>query len=94
MASFSETYYSSGGFVATANSFLTGGKFLLDPELRARRIVNISQYASVDFCKSFWFLAESGMILDRSPFRDHPVPKLYFFSRADEEIAELCLSID
>ena len=32
----------------------------MDPELRARRIVNISQYADVDFCKSFWFLAESG----------------------------------
>lgn len=60
MASFSETYYSSGGFVATANSFLAGSKFLVDPELRARRIVNISQYAGVEFCKSFWFLAESG----------------------------------
>lgn len=34
----------------------------MDPELRARRIVNISQYADVDFCKSFWFLAESGNI--------------------------------
>lgn len=32
----------------------------MDPELRARRIVNISQYADVQFCKSFWFLAESG----------------------------------
>lgn len=62
MASFSETYYSSGGFVATANSFLTGSKFLLDPELRARRIVNISQYAGVEFCKSFWFLAESELM--------------------------------
>ncbi|KAL0281198.1 UNVERIFIED_CONTAM: hypothetical protein PYX00_002258 [Menopon gallinae] len=62
MASFSETYYSTGGFVATANCFFSSGKFLLDPELRARRIVNISQYAGVDFCKSFWFLAESELM--------------------------------
>ena len=33
----------------------------MDPELRARRIVNISQHASVDFCKSFWLLAETGL---------------------------------
>ena len=33
----------------------------MDPELRARRIVNISQHASVDFCKSFWLLSETGL---------------------------------
>nr|CAD7570308.1 unnamed protein product [Timema californicum] len=35
-----------------------GGKYLLNPELRARRIVNVSQCASVGFCKSFWLLSE------------------------------------
>nr|CAD7586988.1 unnamed protein product [Timema genevievae] len=35
-----------------------GGKYLLNPELRARRIVNVSQCANVGFCKSFWLLSE------------------------------------
>lgn len=40
----------------------SGSKYVLNPELRARRIVNISQYASVDFCKQFWFLGENGNV--------------------------------
>ena len=60
MASFSEIYYNFGGFSAKALSLFSGSKFLIDPELRAQRIVNISQNASIDFCKSFWFLTESG----------------------------------
>ncbi|KAK7865290.1 hypothetical protein R5R35_012585 [Gryllus longicercus] len=63
MASFSEIYYGNGGIFSKAtNSVWTGGKYLLDPELRARRIVNISQHAQVDFCKSFWLLAESELM--------------------------------
>ncbi|CAO1436583.1 unnamed protein product [Diamesa serratosioi] len=63
MASFSEVYYSTNGkFIKATNSMFTSGKYLLDPELRARRIVNISQNSSVDFCKSFWFLAETEVI--------------------------------
>ncbi|XP_069679565.1 hormone-sensitive lipase isoform X2 [Periplaneta americana] len=63
MASFSEIYYGNGGLLARAtNSVWTGGKYLLDPELRARRIVNISQHASVDFCKSFWLLTETELM--------------------------------
>lgn len=37
-------------------------KYLTDPEQRAKRIVNISQNAEVDFCKAFWFLAESELM--------------------------------
>ncbi|XP_046382868.1 hormone-sensitive lipase isoform X2 [Ischnura elegans] len=60
MASYSEIYYGEGGFLSKASSSLwTGGKYYIDPELRARRIVNISQHAPVDFCKSFWLLAET-----------------------------------
>lgn len=52
MASFSESYYSTNGtFVKATNSMFNGGKYLFDPELRSRRIVNISQNSSVDFCK-------------------------------------------
>ncbi|XP_045499576.1 hormone-sensitive lipase isoform X2 [Colias croceus] len=56
MAGFSEAYYSQGNLIS---SVWTGGQYLIDPELRARRIVNISQSASVEFCKAFWFLTES-----------------------------------
>lgn len=52
LASFSESYYSNNGtFIKATNSMFTSGKYLLDPELRSRRIVNISQNSSVDFCK-------------------------------------------
>lgn len=52
MASFSESYYSDNtSFIKATNSMFTSGKYLLDPELRSRRIVNISENSSVDFCK-------------------------------------------
>lgn len=63
MAGFSEGYYSEGGKISKATSLMyTSTKYMLDPELRARRIVNISQHSNVDFCKAFWFLAESEMM--------------------------------
>ncbi|XP_058823346.1 hormone-sensitive lipase [Topomyia yanbarensis] len=63
MAGFSEGYYSEGGRISKAtNLMFTSTKYLLDPELRARRIVNISQHSNVDFCKAFWFLAESELM--------------------------------
>lgn len=66
MASYSESFYSQegdGAIVKTTRSLWTSGKYLMNPELRARRIVNISQNAKIDFCKSFWFLAESELML-------------------------------
>ena len=33
----------------------------MDPEQRARRIVDVVQYSSVDFIKAFWSLADTGM---------------------------------
>lgn len=64
MASFSESYYSesSGTIAKTTRSLWSSGKYLWNPEQRAKRIVNISQNASIDFCKSFWFLAESELM--------------------------------
>uniref|UniRef100_A0A146KY97 Hormone-sensitive lipase n=2 Tax=Lygus hesperus TaxID=30085 RepID=A0A146KY97_LYGHE len=55
MASFSEMYYSDGKLL---DPVLKSGKYLYNPELRAKRVVNISQYGSVNFCKSFWLLGE------------------------------------
>ncbi|XP_055700251.1 hormone-sensitive lipase isoform X1 [Phlebotomus papatasi] len=63
MAGFSEGYYSEGNRLSkTTSSMWTSGKFLLDPELRARRVVNLSQNSDVHFCKAFWFLAESELM--------------------------------
>ncbi|CAB3247179.1 unnamed protein product [Arctia plantaginis] len=63
MAGFSEAYYCHGNLIS---SVWTGGQYLIDPEMRARRIVNISHSASIEFCKAFWFLAESE-IMKRVP---------------------------
>lgn len=41
---------------------MTTTKYITDPEQRARRIVNISQNADIDFCKAFWFLSESELM--------------------------------
>ncbi|KAK9876534.1 hypothetical protein WA026_013907 [Henosepilachna vigintioctopunctata] len=63
MAIFSEAYYSQGSFVSKATtSFLTSTKYVSDPELRAKRIVNITTNAGVDFCKAFWFLSENELM--------------------------------
>jgi len=56
MASFSEMYYNNGTVLERcANSV----KYLLDPEARARRVVNIFLHADISFCQAFWFLNES-----------------------------------
>lgn len=36
---------------------------MLNPELRARRIVNVIQYSSIEFYKAFLFLGETGNLL-------------------------------
>lgn len=69
MASFSEAFYGrdvDGPWIKTTRNVWTSGKYLLNPELRSRRIVNLSQNAKIDFCKAFWFLAESE-IMQRLP---------------------------
>ncbi|XP_011180819.2 hormone-sensitive lipase [Zeugodacus cucurbitae] len=64
MASFSEVFYAEteGKITKTTRGLWTGSKYFLNPEQCARRIVNISQNAKIDFCKAFWFLAESEMM--------------------------------
>ncbi|XP_012135479.1 hormone-sensitive lipase isoform X2 [Megachile rotundata] len=56
MATFSEAFYANGTLLSRcANSV----KYMLDPEARARRIVDISQHADISFCQAFWFLNEN-----------------------------------
>ncbi|EFA02512.1 hormone-sensitive lipase [Tribolium castaneum] len=63
MAIFSEIYYNQGSFFAKATtSLMATSKYVNDPEQRARRIVNISQNADVNFCKAFWFLSENELM--------------------------------
>ncbi|XP_055855094.1 hormone-sensitive lipase [Episyrphus balteatus] len=84
MAGFSESFYSEdadGPIAKTTRSVWTGSKYFLNPELRARRIVNISQNANVDFCKSFWFLAESELM--------HKIPSIVGSSIKVNKIIEI-----
>jgi len=43
-----------------------GSKYMLNPELRARRIVNVIQYSSIEFYKAFLFLGETGKLLKKN----------------------------
>lgn len=55
MVSYSEMYYNNDTVLGRcANSI----KYFLNPEARARRIVNISRYADISFAQAFWFLNE------------------------------------
>ncbi|KAL7292247.1 hypothetical protein TKK_0014193 [Trichogramma kaykai] len=60
MASFSELYYANGTLLGRCSNSL---QYVMDPEARARRIVTISQHADISFCKAFWHLNESDLLL-------------------------------
>ncbi|KAK4886221.1 hypothetical protein RN001_002492 [Aquatica leii] len=63
MVIFSEAFYSQGSILTKAkNSVTTTAKYLMDPEERAKRMINIFHYTNLDFLKSFWFLAESELM--------------------------------
>jgi hormone-sensitive lipase len=63
MAGYSDYYFSTSPHLwRVAKSLFMSTQYTLDAEHRARRIVHASQYATVDFCKSFWFLAESDLM--------------------------------
>ena len=60
MASFAEGYHRhkmSGVALATV-SFLNSGKYTVNPEMRAKMIVDVTQKTNMDFCKAFWSLTE------------------------------------
>lgn len=63
MAGFSEAYYRDGNRITKAtSSMFTGGKYYWNPELRSRRIVHLSHFAGIDFCKAFWSLTENELM--------------------------------
>lgn len=52
LASFSESYYMNRALVMkTANYFLKQPVYFMDPELCARRIMNVSRNCDIKFCK-------------------------------------------
>ncbi|CAH1797098.1 unnamed protein product [Owenia fusiformis] len=62
MASFSESYQESSSFLQFANSFINSGKYLLDPELRAKQIVSITRNSTIQFCKAFWGITDTDVL--------------------------------
>lgn len=45
-------------FARALSSMLHSGKYVVDPELRAKRITELTQNADIDFCRAFWSLTE------------------------------------
>ncbi|KAI0220041.1 Hormone-sensitive lipase [Lamellibrachia satsuma] len=62
MASYSEGYNQNSVMMKLASSVLSGGKYLLDPELRAEKIVNVTRSSDIQFCKDFWSMAEYNLM--------------------------------
>lgn len=55
MTIYSEKYYKNGTiFQRCVNSI----NYILDPEMKARRIINISEFADIFFIQAFWSLSE------------------------------------
>ncbi|XP_074652291.1 hormone-sensitive lipase-like [Tubulanus polymorphus] len=44
------------------SSLMSGGKYLMNPELRAQKVCNAVFNADVNFCKGFWNLAETEIV--------------------------------
>lgn len=49
-----------------AFSFLTSGKYVIDPELRGAEFERITQNLDMKFWKSFWNLTESELLSVRA----------------------------
>jgi hormone-sensitive lipase len=59
MTSYSELYFSKGfQFIRWTNLMISASKYLLNPDVRADRYINVTHNAPIDFCKSYWQLGE------------------------------------
>ncbi|GFR88337.1 hormone-sensitive lipase [Elysia marginata] len=59
MASLSEGYLESSQVMRVATSVFNSGKYILDPELRAKQMVKVTRTADIRFCQTFWNFPES-----------------------------------
>ena len=63
MAGYSDYYFSNSKYLwRVTKSLFMGTQYFFDSDHRSQRIVNASQFATVDFCKSFWCLADSELM--------------------------------
>uniref|UniRef100_A0A0P4W0N5 Hormone-sensitive lipase n=2 Tax=Scylla olivacea TaxID=85551 RepID=A0A0P4W0N5_SCYOL len=64
LSAFSEIYYADGSsfMQRTKNSVMLGSRYVVDAELRSRRIVDVVQYSSVEFIKTFWSVADTDIM--------------------------------
>jgi len=56
---------STGSFIGQATLFkslVSGTKYIMDPELRAKKISKVMKDANVEFCKAFWQLTETDIV--------------------------------
>lgn len=59
MAAYGDGYKQHNhSFTRALSSMLHSGKYMVNPELRAQRITELTQSANIDFCKAFWSLTE------------------------------------
>jgi hormone-sensitive lipase len=59
MASFGDGYAKhDGSFTVAAVSLLNGPKYLINPDLRAKRLISLTTLVDMEFCKAFWSLTE------------------------------------
>lgn len=63
MCMYSHYFYNTGSsFRRWATASLFFRRIMNDPDYRAKRIVNISRYADIDFCKAFWSQQEGELV--------------------------------
>eukprot|EP00794_Sanderia_malayensis_P011155 gene11155-12327_t len=60
MTAYGDGFKHHNGSTARAlSSFLHSGKYVVDPELRAKRMVELTNHVDMPFCKAFWSLTEN-----------------------------------
>ncbi|XP_052805731.1 hormone-sensitive lipase-like [Mya arenaria] len=62
MATFSECYDEPSQVIQVASSLLNSGKYILDEDVRAKQVVDITRTADIKFCKAFWSIPESPIL--------------------------------
>ncbi|ESO99938.1 hypothetical protein LOTGIDRAFT_113239 [Lottia gigantea] len=62
MASFSEGYQETSQFMQLASTVFNSGKYIMNPDLRGKQVVNVTRSADVKFCKAFWGIPESDLL--------------------------------
>ena len=50
------------GQASIIKSLMSGTKYMIDPELRAKKISKVMKDANVEFCKAFWQLTETDIV--------------------------------